>query len=71
MISASSEQIQQELEYTLLEPDWHSRSISKILSGYEDILEERYAIKVCFKLVKNTTEIYGMFQTVFGAFYMN
>ena len=30
-----------------------------------DTLEERYAIKVCSKLGKNTTETYGMFQTAF------
>ena len=34
-------------------------------SGCEDILEERYAIKYCFKLGKNATETYGMLQTVF------
>ena len=33
-----------------------------------DTLEERYAIKLCFKLGKNdATETYGMFQTAFGA----
>ena len=36
-------------------------------SGREDTLEERYAIKFCFKLVKNVTETYGMLQTAFGA----
>ena len=41
-------------------------------SGREDILEERYAIKFCFKLGKNaTTETYGMPQTAFGASCMN
>ena len=30
-----------------------------------DTLEERYAIKLCFKLVKNATETYGMLQTAF------
>ena len=29
--------------------------------------EERYAIKLCFKLGKNATETYGMLQTAFGA----
>ena len=33
MISGSNEQLQQELEYTLLKPDCHSRWISKIQSG--------------------------------------
>ena len=36
-------------------------------SGREDSLEERYAIKFCFKLGKNATETYGMLQTAFGA----
>ena len=36
-------------------------------SGREDTLEERYVIKVCFKLGKNATERYGMLQTAFGA----
>ena len=41
-------------------------------SGREDTLEERYAIKFCFKLGKNATEtMYGMLQTAFGAFCMN
>ena len=35
-------------------------------SGCEDTLEERYAIKFCFKLENNTTETYAMLQTVFG-----
>ena len=41
-------------------------------SGRQDTLEERYAIKFCFKLGKNAaTETYGMLQTAFGASYMN
>ena len=41
-------------------------------SGREDTLEERYAIKLCFKLGKNdATETYGMLQTAFGAPCMN
>ena len=32
-----------------------------------DTLEERYAIKLCFKLGKNATETYGMLQTAFLA----
>ena len=40
-------------------------------SGCEDTLEERYAIKFCFKLGKNATETYGMLQTAFGASCMN
>ena len=52
MISASNEQLQQQLEYTLLKPDCHSWWISKMQFGREDTLEERYAIKFCFKLGK-------------------
>ena len=36
-----------------------------------DTLEERYAIKFCFKFGKNATEMYGMLQTAFGASCMN
>ena len=52
MISVSNEQLQQEFEYTLLKPDCHSWWISKMQSGRDDTLEERYAIKLCFKLGK-------------------
>ena len=52
MISDSNEQLQQQLEYTLLKPNCHSGGISKMQSGREDTLEERYAIKFCFKLGK-------------------
>ena len=52
MISGSNEQLQQQLEYTLLKPDCHSWWISKMQSGREDTLEERYTIKFCFKLGK-------------------
>ena len=55
MISDLNEQLQQQLEYTLLKPDCHSWSISKMQSGRQDNLEERYAIKFCFKLGKNAT----------------
>ena len=65
MFSGSNEQLQQQLEYTLLKPDCHSWWISKMQSGREDTLEERYAIKFCFKLGKNTTETYGMLQIAF------
>ena len=40
-------------------------------SRREDILEERYAIKSCFKLGKNATETYGMLQTAFKPSCMN
>ena len=68
MISGSNEQLLQELEYTLLKPDYHSWWISKMLS---DTLEEQYAIKFCFKLGKNATEMYGMLQTAFRPSCMN
>ena len=44
-----NEQIQQQLEYTLLKPDCHSWWISKMQS---DTLEGFYATKFCFKLGK-------------------
>ena len=68
MISGSNKQLQQKLEYILLKPDCHSWWISKMQS---DTLEERYVIKLCFKLGKNATETYGMLQTAFGASCMN
>ena len=72
MISASNEQLQQQLEYTLLKPDCHSWWISKMQSGCEDTLEEWYVIKFCFKLGKNdATETYGMLQTAFRPSCMN
>ena len=36
-----------------------------------DTLEERYAIKFCFKLGKNATETYAMLQTAFRLSCMN
>ena len=68
MISGSNEQLQQQLEYTLLKPDCHRWWISKMQS---DILEERYAIKFRFKFGKNATEMYGMLQTAFRPSCMN
>ena len=67
-ISDSNEQLQQQLEYTLLKPDCHSWWISKMQSGRE---EERYAIKFCSKLGKKATETYGVLQTAFRASCMN
>ena len=40
-------------------------------SGREVTLEERYAIKFCFKLGKTATETYGKLQTAFRASCMN
>ena len=68
MISGSNEQLQQQLEYTLLDPDCHCWWISKMQSGRE---EEQYAIKFCFKLGKNATETYEMLQTAFWPSRMN
>ena len=71
MISGSNQQLQQQLEHTLLKHDCHSWWISKMQSGRDDTLEERYAIKFCFKLGKNATETYGMLQTAFRSSCMN
>ena len=71
MILGSNEQLHQQLEYNLLKPHCHSWWIFKMQSEREDTLEERYAIKFCFKLGKNATETYGMLQTTFGASCMN
>ena len=71
IISASNEQLQQQLEYTILKPHCHSWWISKMQSGREDTLDEQYAIKFCFKLGKNATETYGMLQSAFGPSCMN
>ena len=71
MISGSNEQLQREFKYTRLKPDCHSWWISKMQSGREDTLEERYAIKFCFKLGKNVTVTYGILQTAFGQSCMN
>ena len=72
MILGSYEQLQQQLEYTLLKPDCHSWWISKMQSRREDTLEERYAIKFWFKLGKNdATETYGMLQAAFRPCCMN
>ena len=40
-------------------------------SGREDTLEERYAIKFCFKLGKKMPEKHGMLHTAFGPSRMN
>ena len=39
--------------------------------GREDTLEERYAIKFCFRLGKNATETFGMLWTAFRQSCMN
>ena len=68
MILNSDEQLQQELQYTLLKSDCHSWWIPKMQS---DTLKERYAITFCFKLGKNVIEAYGMLHTAFGPSCMN
>ena len=62
MISGSNEQLQQQLEYTLLKPDCLSWWISKMQSGHE---EERYAIKFCFKLGKMLQKCMECFRLLF------
>ena len=62
MISGLNEQLQQQSECTLLKPDYQS---------WWDTLEERYAIKFCLKLGKNSTGTYGMLQTAFRTSWMN
>ena len=71
MISGSNEQLHQQLEYILLKLYCYSWWISKMQSGREDTLEERYAIKFYFKLGKKATETYGMLQTAFRPSRMN
>ena len=65
MISASNEYIQQQLEYTLIKSDCHSWWISKMQSGREETLEERYAIKFCFKLGKMSQKRMKCFRLLF------
>ena len=71
MISDSNQQLQQQLEYTLQKPNCFSWWISKMQSGREDTLEERYAIKFCFKLGKSARETYGILQIAFRPSCMN
>ena len=62
MISASNQQLQQQLEYTLLKPYCHSWWISKMQSGRE---EEQYTIKFCFKLGKMPKKRMECFRLLF------
>ena len=68
MISGSNEQLQQQLEYTLLNPDCHSWWIAFWTWGH---FRKRYEIKFYFKLGKNATETYRMLQTAFEPSCMN
>ena len=65
MISRSNQQLQQQLEYTLLKPDCHRWWISKMQPGRDDTLEERYAIKLCLKLGKMLQKRMGCFRLLF------
>ena len=56
-ISGSNEQLQQQLEYTLLKPDCHRWWISKMQC---DTLQERYAMKFYFEIEQHATKTYGM-----------
>ena len=69
MISGLNEQLQQQLEYILQKPDCHGWWIFKEM--HSDTFEERYAIKLCFKLGKNARETNGMHQTAFRLSCMN
>ena len=68
MISGSNQQLQQKLEYTLLKPDCNTWWISKLQSGREDTLEERYAIRFCSefrkKCLRNVWNASGCFSTI-------
>ena len=61
----SNEQLQQQLECTLLKPDCHSWWILKMQSGRVDTLEEQYAIKFCFKLGKMPQKRMECFRLLF------
>ncbi len=62
MILRSKEQLQQQLEYTLIKPDCHNWWFSKMQS---DTLEERYLIKFCFKLGKMQQKRMECFRLLF------
>ena len=65
MISGSNQQLQQQLEYTLLKPDCHSWWISKMQSGRDDTLEERYAIKYVLNMEKMPQKRMECFRLLF------
>ena len=66
MIPGSNEQLQQQLKYILIKPDCHSWWISKIQSGREDTLEERYTINLCFNLGKKPQKPMKCFRLIFN-----
>ena len=63
MISASKEQLQQQLEYTLIKPNCHSWWISKLQS---DTLEELYAIISVLNLEKIPQKRMECLRLLFG-----
>ena len=65
MTSGSNQQLQRQLEYTLLKPDCHSWWISKMQSGRRDTLEERYAIRFCLNLEKMPEKRMECFRLLF------
>ena len=65
MITGSNEQLQQEFEYTLINTDCHRCWVSKMQS---DTLEERFAIKFCFKLGKMPQKRMECFRLLFDNF---
>ena len=65
MTSSPNEQLQQQLEYTLLKPDCHSWWILKIQS---DTLEERYAKKSVLNLEKIPQKRMECFRLLFDHF---
>ena len=65
MISGSNEQLQQQLEYTLLKPYCHSWWISKMESGHQDTLKERYAKNCVLNLEKIPQERMECFRLLF------
>ena len=67
MISGLNEQPQQELEYTLLKPDYHSWWILKNGIWTWGHFRRTICTKNLFKLGKNAAETNRMFQTSFGA----
>ena len=68
MISGSNEQLQQQLEYTLIKPDCHSRWILKMQSGRADNVEERYAINCDLNLDKMPQKRMECFRLLFDHF---
>ena len=58
IISGSNEQLQQQLEYTLLKPDYQSWWISKMQSGRE--YGKTIYNKIMFETWKKARETYGM-----------